>query len=100
MRGEPPGNIISQGTNVVPAVPFIPPTSGDNPDDNLKYDCKRVNVIIDKAGRQYHQDINFRLTPQGNVRWFGTDQPDAQTIYTVHYESVIQYRSYIGNAYK
>ena len=91
--GGTTGNIISQGTNVVPAVPFIPPTSGDNPDDNLKYDCKRVNVIIDKAGRQYHQDINFRLTPQGNVRWFGTDQPDAQTIYTVHYESVIQYRA-------
>ena len=63
--------------------------------DNLKYDCKRVNVIIDKTGTQYHQDIDFRLSPQGNILWAtpNTPRPADGTIYTVHYESVIQYRA-------
>ena len=62
------------------------------PEDNLKYDCKRVNVVIDKVGDQYYQDIDFRLTPQGNISWIeGRREPTG--IYTVHYESVIQYRA-------
>ena len=63
--------------------------------DNLKYDCKRVNVIIDKTGTQYHQDIDFRLSPQGNILWStpNSPRPADGTIYTVHYESVIQYRA-------
>ena len=63
--------------------------------DNLKYDCKRVNVIIDKTGTQYHQDIDFRLSPQGNILWStpNSARPADGTIYTVHYESVIQYRA-------
>ena len=96
---RPTGGVTGGVTQVLvpsptPATPAIPSISGTNPDDNLKYDCRRVNVIIDKTGRQYHQDIDFRLTPQGNVRWIGgPNQPDAQTIYSVHYESVIQYRA-------
>ena len=63
-------------------------------DDHLKYDCRRVNVIIDKTGTQYYQDIDFMLTPQGNINWLnGDNSPMFNTIYTVHYESVIQYRS-------
>ena len=84
---------ITPSEDGIPAVPAIPATSGTNPDDNLKYDCGRVNVIIDKTGKQYYQDIQFRLTPQGNIRWVGADQPDAGIIYSVHYESVIQYRA-------
>ena len=68
--------------------------------DNLKYDCGRVNVIIgiDKTKTphvpvQYFQDHSFRLSPQGNIVWNNTFQPDEGTIYTVHYESVIQYRA-------
>ena len=62
--------------------------------DNLKYDCKRVNVIIDKEANQYHQDIDFRLTPQGNIQWgLSFHQPSNDNIYSVHYESVIQYRA-------
>ena len=89
----PAGDVTTNVVNGMALTPAMAASAGTNPDDNLKYDCRRVNVIIDKTGRQYHQDISFRLTPQGNVRWIGTDQPDAQTIYSVHYESVIQYRA-------
>ena len=65
--------------------------------DRLKYDCRRVNVIIDKELNQYYQDIDFILTPQGNIRWIGERFPGnnagENNIYTVHYESVIQYRT-------
>ena len=63
--------------------------------DNLKYDCRRVNVIIDKTGKQYHQDIDFRLSPQGNILWrsLNIPQPADGIIYSAHYESVIQYRA-------
>ena len=63
------------------------------PEDNLKYDCKRVNVVIDKVGDQYYQDIDFRLTPQGNISWILRVAEEPTGIYTVHYESVIQYRA-------
>ena len=70
-------------------------TAATNAIDNLKYDCARVNVIIDKTGKQYFQDHQFRLNPQGNIVWTGAvgDVPGDTDIYTVHYESVIQYRA-------
>ena len=99
--GENSG-VFNAGTAGTPAIPGIPPTGAD---DNLKYDCKRVNVIIDKQANQYHQDIDFKLTPQGNIQWLtritnaatGASEfvriPPVDTIFTAHYESVIQYRA-------
>ena len=78
----------------VTPVTFVPEIFADNIQDNLKYDCRRVNVIIDKTGTQYYQDIDFVLTAQGNIQWLeNRRRPAETTIYTVHYESVIQYRT-------
>ena len=100
------GDVSAGFSNGIAPIPAVLPQLATNQvgdQDNLKYDCKRVNVIIDKEANQYYQDIDFRLTPQGNVQWIrrvadnGTSSfvriPALGTIYTTHYESVIQYRA-------
>lgn len=61
--------------------------------DALKYDAKRVNVVIDKAGIEYYQCIDFELDVNGNVSWKNSRGPNSGVIYSVHYEAAVQYRA-------
>ena len=59
--------------------------------DFLKYNAVRINVLIGADQVEYFQGSDFKLDTNGNIRWTGTRRPSG--IYSVHYESVIQYRA-------
>ena len=60
--------------------------------DILKYKACRVNVIVDKNNMQYYQGQDFKLDPNGNVQWLDR-KPVDNLIYSIHYESHIQFRA-------
>lgn len=61
--------------------------------DILKYNAKRVNVCIDQNGIEYFECIDFKLDPNGNIQWKSGKGPDPRTIYSVHYEALVQFRA-------
>ena len=62
--------------------------------DVLKYAAKRINVLIENGGTRYYQDQDFRISPDGNVDWsISARTPADNAIYTIHYETSIQYRA-------
>ena len=62
----------------------------DSPIDFLKYNAIRINNLIDRVGNEYYQGSDFQLDNNGNILW-KTDGPSG--IYSIHYESIIQYRA-------
>lgn len=60
--------------------------------DVLKYKACRVNQVVDKNGKEYFQDQDFKIDPNGNIKWLDR-KPDDKTIYSIHYECHTQYRA-------
>jgi hypothetical protein len=60
--------------------------------DILKYKACRVNIIMDSSGAKYYQQIDFNLDQNGNIKWL-TRKPANNTIYSIHYETHVQFRA-------
>lgn len=64
--------------------------------DVLKYKACRVNALVDKDGNKYYQQQDFDLDQNGNLKWLSTTtarKPADFVVYSVHYETHIQYRA-------
>lgn len=61
--------------------------------DVLKYKACNVNVLIDSRGKEYYQENDFTLDPNGSIRWKENKGPNPGDIYSVHYESAVQFRA-------
>ena len=61
--------------------------------DVLKYKASKINVIMDSSGKQYFIDNDFELDVNGSIRWLANRGPDSSTIYSIHYDSLIQFRA-------
>lgn len=61
--------------------------------DNLKYKAKRVNLLVDSNGREYIEGSDFCLTNNGQVKWKSGKGPAPETIYSIHYEAIVQFRA-------
>lgn len=62
--------------------------------DFLKYPGIRVNMLIDKNGVSYTEGPDYKLDHNGSISWCPEGRrPDAETIYTIHYETLIRFRA-------
>lgn len=61
--------------------------------DVLRYPGVRINMCLDKSGREYHEGTDFQLDPNGNLRWCANKGPEAGMIYTINYETTVRYRA-------
>lgn len=61
--------------------------------DRLKYNAKRVNVLIDQDGVEYYQGTDFKLNDIGDIVWKSGKGPVSETIYSVHYEYPPRFRA-------
>lgn len=61
--------------------------------DIMKYPAIHVNLMIDKHGREYFQGSDFDLDLNGNVCWRTNKGPLPETIYSIHYETKVRYRT-------
>lgn len=61
--------------------------------DRLKYNCKRVNVLIDQSNIEYYQGSDFKLNQYGDIIWKAGKGPAPETIYSVHYEYPPRFRA-------
>lgn len=64
----------------------------DSDVDVLKYKACRVNTIIDREGKRYYQDQDFKLDPNGNIKWLDRKPADGE-VYAIHYEKHSQFRA-------
>lgn len=67
-----------------------------SPTDILKYKACRVNAVIAKDGQKYYQQQDFDLDQNGNIKWMttvGARKPADFMIYSIHYETHIQFRA-------
>ena len=61
--------------------------------DLLKYRAHRINLLIDQNGAEYFPDVDFLLDDNGSVLWLDNRGPDPDTIYSIHYNSSVQFRA-------
>jgi len=61
--------------------------------DRLKYNCQRVNVLLDQDGKEYFQGNDFKLSEMGDIVWKDGRGPAPETIYSVHYEYPPRFRA-------
>lgn len=61
--------------------------------DVLKYKACRVNMVIDSNGVEYFQDQDYKLDPNGSIQWSSARKPADNVIYTIHYETHVQFRA-------
>lgn len=61
--------------------------------DRLKYKALRVNVLVDSTGKEYFEGTDFCLNENGDVVWKNNKGPSPETIYSIHYESRVQFRA-------
>ena len=61
--------------------------------DHLKYSAKRMNLVIDANDKEYDEGTDFCLTELGHIKWKTGKGPAPETIYSVHYEALVQYRA-------
>jgi hypothetical protein len=61
--------------------------------DVLRYPGTRVNLVIDKHGKEYFEGNDFKLDPNGNISWCDGRQPDRGAIYSVNYSTKIRFRA-------
>lgn len=68
---------------------LIPRQRGTNV-DRLKYAaCEIVGVFTindQKVPERYYPEVDFLLTPDGDIRWVGTHRPDDDQIYSIYYK--------------
>lgn len=61
--------------------------------DVLRYPGTRVNLVIDKHGKEYYEGNDFKLDPNGNISWCDGRQPDRGMIYSINYNTKIRFRA-------
>jgi hypothetical protein len=61
--------------------------------DVLKYRAHHVNVLIGQNGKEYYGDIDFSLDANGSIAWKPNRGPNPGDIYSIHYESAVQFRA-------
>lgn len=61
--------------------------------DVLKYKAHRVNLCIDQYGKEYFQDNDFCIDPNGSIKWNPNKGPNPGDIYSIHYEASVQFRA-------
>lgn len=61
--------------------------------DVLKYKATNVNMLVDGDGKEYYQENDFTLDPNGSILWKGDKSPMPGTIYSIHYEACVQFRA-------
>lgn len=61
--------------------------------DVLHYAGVRVNLLIDKTGREYFEGSDFNLDVNGNILWCANKGPERGMIYSIHYETKIRFRA-------
>lgn len=61
--------------------------------DVLKYRAHSVNLCIDQNGIEYFQDNDFKLDPNGSIRWIPNKGPNPGDIYSIHFEASVQFRA-------
>lgn len=61
--------------------------------DNLKFKGIHVNLLIDQHGREYFEGSDFHLDINGNIAWVANKGPTKDTIYSIHYETLMRYRT-------
>ena len=61
--------------------------------DVLKYKACRVNILMDSNGVRYYQGQDFDIDPNGNIQWGIGTTPADNVIYTIHYETHVQFRA-------
>lgn len=64
--------------------------------DVLKYKACRINLCIDQYGKEYFQDIDFSLDANGSIKWIPNKGPNPEDIYSIHYDSAVQFRATRG----
>jgi len=65
--------------------------------DVLKYPGLRVNLLVDRHGREYYEGSDFCLDANGSICWNPNHGPDRGTIYSIHYETKIRFRAIKAN---
>lgn len=61
--------------------------------DVLKYKGVRVNMLIDKNGKEYYEGQDYVLDPNGSIAWCDNKGPDKGVIYTINYETAVRFRA-------
>jgi hypothetical protein len=65
----------------------------EGPLDVLRYPGVRVNMVVDKAGKEYFEGSDFNLDANGNILWSANKGPTRGMIYTINYETKIRFRA-------
>lgn len=66
---------------------------GENQADVLKYKACRINLVVDYDGVRYHQGLDFDINVDGNISWKVGLGPAEGKIYSIHYETHVQFRA-------
>jgi hypothetical protein len=59
--------------------------------DRLRYPAITVEVIVDEAGKRYHEGLHFNITSSGQIKWLTNERPPFQQdinrggIYSIRY---------------
>ncbi len=61
--------------------------------DRTQYKCLRVNLLIDKQGVEYFESRDFVLNINGDIVWKEDKGPVPGTIFSIHYEALVQFRA-------
>ena len=61
--------------------------------DTLKYKATHVNFIVESSGKEYHQETDYALDPNGNIAWKPNRGPLPGTIYSIHFDCCVQFRA-------
>lgn len=61
--------------------------------DALKYNAKRINVILDQNDVEYFEGIDCNIDINGNIVWVTSRGPADDVIYSIHYEAPVQFRA-------
>jgi hypothetical protein len=61
--------------------------------DVLKFRACRINVVIAKDNQQYFQQQDFDIDQNGNIKWGTIRKPADNMIYSIHYETHVQFRA-------
>ena len=61
--------------------------------DVLKYKACRVNILVDSDGVRYYQGQDFIIDANGNIEWGMGTTPADNKIYSIHYETHVQFRA-------
>jgi hypothetical protein len=61
--------------------------------DVLKFPATRVNLLIDQHGKEYLEGADFSVDLNSNIKWGTNRGPVEGTIYSIHYETKVRYRT-------